>query len=181
MAIISKAERAAAAVQVRVNEVMTQMYPELLPKALDILDVEEDLLTRFPDSAAQTKELTQLKLDTLALNHRMTSIRLKREAAQKEVLKKVKAQAKHKPYGPYLDAKGILCVKKMRKDFKGKDWLTAIVDAYNTELVPYAKQLAKDMGADYTPAEKEQGEKLNVMLHRHNQLVTKTNLLFKAA
>jgi len=177
----TKAERATAAIQLKVNDVMTQVYPELLPKAINILDVEEDLLNRFPDSAAQTKELTQLKLDTLALNHRMIEIKAKREAAQREVLKKVKAWAKPRSYGAYLDAKGVLCPKKMRKDFIGKDWVNAIVDSYNTELVPYAKQLEQEMGAEYTPAEKEQCEKLNVMLHRHNQLVKETNRLLRAA
>jgi len=180
MAIITKAERIAAAVQVQVNDVMIQMFPELLPEAHKIVSSEEMMIAKFPNNEKDIKELCQLKLDTLALRFRLDRIKEKRDVAQVEVVKKVKAWAKSKPYGAYLDSKGILCHKKMIKGFKGKDWVYKMVEAYNAELVPFSNNLRAEMGAEYTPDEKAQGEKLNTMLVKHNQLVMRNQHLLKA-
>lgn len=169
-------KRIADATMYQVNEVMTRFFPELLEKAMSIVESEKVLLAKHPEHEASIRELCQLKLDTLAANHYMSEIRARREGAKREVIKEIKAWAKSKAYGKYLGSDGLLDSKKVKKDFvkngASKSWLSEIVEAYNNELVPYAQQLNKEMGADFTPDEKARGETLNDMLRKHNELVT---------
>jgi hypothetical protein len=168
-------KRIAAATQYQVNEVMTRFYPELIKNAMSIVESEKILIAKHPEHEASIRELCQLKLDTLAANHYMSEVRARREGAKREVSKAVKDWAKSKAYGKYLGSDGLLDSKKVKKDFvkngANKSWLSEIVEAYNNELVPYAKKLEKEMGAEYTPDEKSRGETLNDMLRKHNAMV----------
>jgi hypothetical protein len=176
--------RIANATKYQVNEVMSRFFPELLEKAISIVESEKILISKNPKQADEIKELTQLKLDTLAPNHYMNEIRQRRDAAKREVVKAVKVWAKDKVYGKYLNAQGQMDQKKLKTDFikngRTKEWLSTVLDPYNTELIPYATQLEKEMGAAYSPEEVDRGEKLNVMLHKHNTLVNRARSLITA-
>mgnify|MGYP007004378450 FL=1 len=163
------------AIQYQVNEAMSRIFPELLGKAISIVESEKILIAKHPKQADEIKELTQLKLDTLAHNHYMNEIRQRRDAAKRDVSKVIKVWAKDKVYGKYLNAQGQMDQKKMASDFikngRTKEWLSTVMDLYNTELIPYANQLEKEMGAAYSDDDRDRGEKLNVLLHKHNTLV----------
>ena len=176
--------RIANATKFQVNEVMSRFFPELLEKAISIVESEKILIAKHPKQADEIKELTQLKLDTLAPNHYMNEIRQRRDAAKREVIKVVKVWAKDKVYGKYLNAQGLMDQKKLKADFikngRTKEWLSTVLYPYNNEFVPYATQLEKEMGAAYSDDEMDRGEKLNVLLHKHNTLVNQQRRLITA-
>ncbi len=180
----ARAIRITNATQYQVNEVMSRFYPELIEKAISIIEGEKVLIAKNPNLADEITELAQLKLDTLAFNHYMSEVRSRREAAKAEVGKKIKLWAKDKIYGKYLNAKGLIDDKKLKADFikngRTKQWLSTVLDPYNNELVPYAQQLEKEMGAAYSDDEKALGEKLNNMLMKHNTMATRQRRLIVA-
>ena len=183
----TRATRVANAVQYQVNEAMTQMFPELMVQAARIIDNEQTLIEKFPQHKDSIRELCQLKLDILAPNYVMDRIKHQKDQAQKEVIRHTKIWAKDYSFGAYLDAKGQIDSKKMKKDFAknggyngGQVWVRAVVNEFNEKMVPYANQLRKELGAEYTDSERKQGEKLNIMLTKHNQLVMRNKPLLQA-
>jgi hypothetical protein len=179
----TRATRVANAVQYQVNEAITQFFPELMTKATSIVNSEQMLIEKFPQHKASIRELCQLKLDTLAPNYVMDRIKHQKDQAQKEVIRRVKVWAKDYSFGAYLDAKGQIDSKKMKRDFVkngGQAWVRAVVAEFNEKMVPYANQLRKELGAEYTASERRQGEKLNIMLVKHNQLVMRNKPLLQA-
>jgi hypothetical protein len=160
-----------------VNKHVTQFFPELIPQATDIVAGEEQLLEKFPKQMALIKELCQLKLDTLAEQMYMSRVRDRVERAKKTVIPELKAWAKDKSFGPYLNSQALLDTKnkKLRDAYtrNGREWLSKIINEYNEQMVPYANELSKKHGADYTDSEKTRGDALNKQLMRHNQLAMK--------
>ena len=178
-----RARRIASAVQYQVNESLSRAFPELMVQAARIIDNEQTLIEKFPKHEASIRELCQLKLDSLAPAHHMNEIKQKRDQAQREVIRRARAWAKDYSFGAYLDAKGQIDSKKMKKDFVkngGQAWVRAVVAEFNEKMVPYANQLRIELGAEYSDSERRQGERLNIMLAKHNQLVMRNKPLLQA-
>ena len=179
-----RAIRITNAVQYQVTEAITQFFPELMEKATTIVNSEQMLVDSHPEHEDSIRELCQLKLDTLAPCYVMDRIKHQKEKAQKEVISRVKVWAKDYSFGAYLDAKGQLDAKKVKKDFHrngGSKWVTSVVNEFNDKLVPYANQLRDELDAEYTEQQRNQGNKLNAMLVRHNQLVMRNKHLIPVA
>lgn len=177
------ATRAAKAIEFKRNEVLTQFFPELLPRAVDIIKSEEVLVSKYPEYADDIRELVGIKLDTLSVQYVLDDRKQVVEKAQSELNKQLKHFSKGKIYNGYIDSKTRqLNVKKIRKSMMingGKPWVEKLVSAFNNEVVPYANKLTEELGAEFTPAEQKLGNELNVKLVRHNQLAIRLKGIVK--
>lgn len=177
------ATRAAKAVQFKKSECITQAFPELLGKAVNIVKSEEVLVNKHPELASDIKELCQIKLDTLSTQFVLDKRKREVEQAKLELTKHLKHFSKGKIYNGYLDNKTRqLDVKKVGKAMQnngGKPWVVKLVDAFNNEVVPYANKLTQELGAEFTPAEQKLGSELNAKLVRHNQLAIRLRGIVK--
>jgi hypothetical protein len=150
----------------------TRMFPELIPEVVKIIQGEQELNKKFPSQFALTRRVCDLKLAILVPKLLCDEIQSRVDRSIADAARATRSWAKDKSFGPYLDNKGVMDQKKLKKLYlaKGQAEFSRVRDEYNELCVPYANALLKQ--DQWKPHEIAQARVLQDLQRNHNDLAT---------
>jgi hypothetical protein len=165
---------------IKLNEVMTQVIPELMYDAAKAIKNHDLVAEKYPEHVAELNKMLDLRLHILKETYLCDKIQDRINGIKRETAKTVIAWAKDKSFGPMLGKDGLVDMKKARTLAlsKGKDYVMKAITEYNEQLVPFANKTSGPQG-DWSAEEKAQATALQNLQREHNAIATKMKVLIK--
>jgi hypothetical protein len=162
-------DRIQAAVSLKVSEVCTQWFPELIPDAVEIVQNQQLLCERHPAQADTWQAVCQSRLDQLVPQLLAKQVTAKYKALEQAANKAIAAYAQGRSWAKFV-AQGKMdtarLVKAARKQANPKAFITAIVADYNA-CVEHIQTLEVQWSAE----DQAVIDRANELAHRHNRMV----------
>lgn len=165
---------------IKVNEVLTQVVPELMYEAAKAIQNHDLVVEKYPEHAFVLNKMLDLRLRIIKETYLCDQINARVERIKREVAAKLVVWAKDKSFGPMLGKDGLIDMKKAKKLALsiGKDRVIKAVNDYNNQLVPYANELKGTKG-DWSREESARATALQNLQREHNALAIQMRALIK--
>jgi hypothetical protein len=153
------------------NDVMTQIVPELMIKAADIIKSVEMIIDRNPAHQDRLIEMRDLKLKIAHQTYVCDQIQNRITRASRDATPRVLEWAKDKSFGPLLGKDGLIDMKKCKALIKtwGPVRMKTALTEYNDQLVPHANKVLGKAGV-WSAAETKKAKALQDLQRQHNAL-----------
>lgn len=165
---------------IKLNEVMTQVIPELMFDAAKCIRNHDLVVDKYPEHIVELNKMLDLRLRIMKETYFCDKIQDRINRIKRETAKTVIAWAKDKSFGSMLGKDGLVDMKKARTlaQSKGKDYVMKAITEYNEQLVPFANKTSGPEG-DWSKEEKARAMALQDLQREHNALATKMRAFIK--
>ena len=165
---------------IKVNEVLTQIVPELMYEAAKAIQNHDLVVEKYPDHAFTLNKMLDLRLRIIKETYICDKVQDRINRIKRETAKIVIAWAKDKSFGPMLGKDGLVDMKKAKKLAlsKGKDYVMKAVSEYNEQLVPFANKTSGPAG-DWSKEERARATALQNLQREHNALAIQMRAVVK--
>lgn len=165
---------------IKLNEVMTQVIPELMFDAAKCIRNHDLVVEKYPEYVFELNQILDLRLRIMKEKYLCDEIQNRINRIKRETAKTVIVWAKDKSFGPMLGKDGLVDMKKVKVlvQSKGKDYVMKAIAEYNEHLVPFANKTSGPKG-DWSKEEKAQAMALQDLQREHNALATKMRAFIK--
>lgn len=165
---------------IKVNEVLTQVVPELMYDAARTIQNHDLVVEKYPAHAFVLNKMLDLRLRIIKETYLCDEIQNRINRIQRETAKTVIVWAKDKSFGPMLGKDGLVDMKKAKTVAlsKGKDYVMKAIAEYNEQLVPFANKTSGPKG-DWSKEEKAQAMALQDLQREHNALAIQMRAVIK--
>jgi len=165
---------------IKVNDVMTQVVPELMYEAAQAINNFDQMVEKYPEHSFELNKMLDLRLRIMKETYLCDRIQDRINRIKRETAKTVIEWSKDKSFGPLLGKDGLIDMKKAKSLTRTwpKEKIMQALNDYNEQLVPFANKTSGPKG-QWSDNETAQATALQNLQREHNVLATKMRNIIK--